>query len=257
MTPNKALNDERLELLGRINRALEIPMIVLGFVWLVLVVVELTTGLSPFLERLGYLIWALFIIDFVIEFTLAPSKTSYLKHNWLTVLALVAPALRALAAFRLLRALRAARGLRFFRFISSVNRGMRALGRVMGRRGLGYVVALTAIITAGGAAAVYAFERSIPGSAVTDYGSALWWTAMVITTMGTDYFPRSAEGRLLCLLLAIYGFAIFGYVTAAIASYFVVRDAESGDSGETPLTAELARLRGEITALRGDLARGR
>jgi voltage-gated potassium channel len=47
---------------------------------------------------------------------------------------------------------------------------------------------------------------------------------MLLTTMGSDYWPRTAEGRLLCLLLAVYAFAVFGYVTAAIAAYFVGRD---------------------------------
>jgi voltage-gated potassium channel len=42
--------------------------------------------------------------------------------------------------------------------------------------------------------------------------------------MGSDYWPQTPEGRLLCLLLAIYAFAVFGYVTAAIAAYFVDRD---------------------------------
>jgi voltage-gated potassium channel len=30
---------------------------------------------------------------------------------------------------------------------------------------------------------------------IIDYGNALWWTAMVMTTIGSDYFPKTAEGR--------------------------------------------------------------
>ncbi len=44
--------------------------------------------------------------------------------------------------------------------------------------------------------------------------------------MGSDYWPRTPEGRILCLLLALYAFAVFGYVTATLASYFIGRDAE-------------------------------
>jgi len=255
-TPEReALDVERRELLARVSKGFEKPMIVLGFVWLVLVVVELTAGLSPFLERLGYTIWALFVAHLLLEFVLAPSKTSYLRSNWITVLALAAPALRVLAVFRFLRAVRALPGLRLLRVVSSVNRGMRSLGRVMGRRGLGYVASLTVLVVAGGAAGVYAFERNVPGSAVADFGSALWWTAMVITTMGSDYFPRSPEGRLLCLLLATYGFAIFGYVTAAIASVFVARDAEENESGAA--ARQLEALRQELAALRRELGTNR
>ena len=249
----EALDNERHELLARISKGLDTPMIVLGFLWLVLLVVELTAGLPPFLEQVGYGIWALFVADFLLEFALAPRKTSYIRRNWLTVLALVAPAVRVLAAFRLLRALRAARGIRLLRVVSSVNRGMRSLGRVMGRHGFGYVISLTALVIAGGAAGIYAFERGVPGTAVTDLGTAVWWTAMVITTMGSDYFPRTPEGRLLCLLLATYGFAIFGYVTATIASVFVTRDTLP-DAGANPAMQQLERLTQEVVALRREIA---
>jgi voltage-gated potassium channel len=35
---------------------------------------------------------------------------------------------------------------------------------------------------------------------------------------------RRFDNAFLCLLLAVYAFAVFGYVTAAIAAYFVDRD---------------------------------
>lgn len=47
---------------------------------------------------------------------------------------------------------------------------------------------------------------------------------MLLTTMGSEYWPQTAEGRILCLLLSVYAFAVFGYVTAAIADYFVDTD---------------------------------
>jgi hypothetical protein len=77
---------------------------------------------------------------------------------------------------------------------------------------------------------MYAFERDVPESPLASYGAALWWTAMVMTTMGSDYFPRSAEGRALCVLLALFAFAVFGYVTATLATYFVGRDAAAADA---------------------------
>jgi hypothetical protein len=36
--------------------------------------------------------------------------------------------------------------------------------------------------------------------------------------------PAFLKCRFLCLLLAIYAFAVFGFVTAGIAAYFVDRD---------------------------------
>src|SRR5919199_1690464 len=73
----RALERERYELATRIGRALATPMTVLGFVWLVLLVVDLTRGLSPLLSRLSYAIWALFVLQFVVELVVAPRKLAY------------------------------------------------------------------------------------------------------------------------------------------------------------------------------------
>ena len=242
------LERERAKLATRIGRALETPMTVLGFVWLVLLVVDLTRGLSPLLDRLSYGIWALFVLQFVAEFVVAPRKIAYLRRNWLTAIALILPAVRVLRVFRASRAFGALRGTRLLRVVSSANRGMRSLGRVMGRRGFGYVASLTLLVTAAGAAGMYAFERDVAGSGIDSYGSALWWTAMTLTTMGSDFFPRTAEGRLLCLLLALYGFAVFGYVTATIASFFVARDADA-DRGEVAGARQIRQLQRELGSL--------
>ncbi len=167
----------RGRLLRRLERWLDAPMVVLGLVWLVLLVLELTRGLSPFLQAVGTAIWILFILDFALGLSLAPGKLAYLKRNWLIALSLLVPALRVfriVRALRVLRAARAARGLRLVRVVTSLNRGMRALGATMGRRGFGYVVALTMIVTVGGAAGMYAFESKLSGGGGLDsYGAAL------------------------------------------------------------------------------------
>jgi voltage-gated potassium channel len=75
---------------------------------------------------------------------------------------------------------------------------------------------------------------------------------MTLTTMGADFFPVTPEGRILCLLLAIYGFAVFGYVTATVASYFVARDADDGELAGSRqldgLAREIARLNSRLEA---------
>lgn len=252
----QALNKERREVLEQLEDWLETPMLVLGFAWLVLFVIELIWGLSPLLEVISTVIWIIFILDFALKFTLAPRKIAYLKNNWLTAIALLVPALRMFRIARVLRVLRTARatrGLQLFRAITSTNRGMRTLGASLRRRGFGYIVALTLIITLVGAAGMYAFERNtLDGSGLNDYGSALWWTAMLMTTLGSEYWPQTPEGRVLCFILALYAFAVFGYLTAAIATFFVGRDAED-DEAEIAGTKSIEALRAEITALRADI----
>ena len=152
---------------------------------------------------------------------------------------------------RLLRLARVGRGLRLFRLLSSLNRGMRALGASLQRRGFAYIVALTTVVVTAGAAGMYAFERRVAGG-LDSYGEALWWTAMVMTTLGSGAWPQTFEGRVLCVFLALYAFGIFGYVTATLATFFVGRDAEASD-GEVAGSAELKALRQELAALRGEV----
>ena len=255
------LDIERNELLERLERWLETPMLALGFIWLALLVIEFAHGLGPTLTMLGTVIWVVFILDFALRFLLAPRKLAYLRHNWLTAISLVVPALRVFRlarVFRVLRVARAARGATLVRVLGSVNRAMRALGKTLGRRGAGYVAALTTVVLFAGAAGMLAFERDASraitgaGGGIADFGSALWWTAMVLTTMGSDYFPHTGEGRALCLALAVYGFTVFGYVTATLATFFVSRDADD-DEGELAGSASVDALRQEIIALRAEI----
>src|SRR5687767_10220561 len=134
----KELNRERNKLLTSIETLLEGPMVFLGFVWLVLLIVELLWGLSKPLEYLSITIWIIFIIDFIIKFLLAPGKSAFLKTNWLTAISLIIPALRVFRIFRVVRLLRGLRGIRLIRIVSSLNRSLKSLGATMKRRGFGY-----------------------------------------------------------------------------------------------------------------------
>lgn len=254
--PEQAIEHEQQQILQQLEDWLELPMLVLSFVWLGLFVVELTWGLTPLLDAISLVIWGVFILEFVLRLSLAPRKVSYLKANWLTAISLLLPALRVFRFLRIMRILqttRAVRGLRLLRVLTRTNRSMRSLTANFARRGFGYVVMTTAIITLAGAAGMYAFEQEAPNSPGFDnYGTALWWTAMLMTTMGSDYFPKTPEGRVLCFLLALYAFAVFGYVTATLATFFIGQDADD-DEAEIVGAKSIDALRNEIVALRDEI----
>lgn len=249
------IKNERLEILHQLEDWLETPMFVLSFIWLALFIIENIWSISPFLENVSNVIWIIFIVDFAIKFILAPKKIEYLKSNWLTAIALALPALRIFRVFRVFRLLqvtRAARGLRLVRLLTSLNRGMKALGESFARRGFGYVLMLSLIVMFGGAAGMFGFENEVEGG-FANYADALWWTAMLLTSIGSDYFPQTAEGRILCFIIALYGFAIFGYVTATLATFFVQRDTEKREEEKHSEKPTLAELQTEIRDLRADI----
>ena len=229
-------------------------MLLLSLAWIALYVVEEVRGLTPLLQWVSHAIWAVFIAHFAAEFALAPAKRVFLRRNWLSLIALALPALRVFRVLRVARSLRTVgwlRSVRMMRAVGTFNRGMRALGRAMQRRGAGYVIALTAVVTLIGAAGMFAFEREAAASGIDSFGDALWWTAMIMTTMGSEHWPQSAAGRVLCVGLSLYAFAVFGYVTATLASFFVGRDA--GGEGAAG-AAQIAQLAAQVEALREQLA---
>lgn len=244
------LKNERKKLLTSIEKLLEAPMIFLGFVWLVLLVIELIWGLNKSLEYSTLTIWIIFIIDFSIKFILAPAKGDFFKKNWLTAISLIIPALRVFRIFRFIRLLRGLKGIRLVRIVSSLNRSMKSLGATMKRRAFGYVLMITLIVTFAGAAGMYALEHSNVG--FDSYGMALWWTAMRVITAGNEFNPSTPEGRGLAFLIAVFGYTIFGYVTATFATFFIGRDAEEKDA---PVAGakDVAELKQEIIALRNSI----
>lgn len=220
-----SVETQRVRLLVQLEQMLERPMIVLSLVWVALVASEFAQGLTRPVEIAGLVIWALFALDFVIKLLIAPRKWLFVRRNWITALSLLLPAFRLARLGRAFRATRVLRGVRFAKMLGTLNRGMRALRRSMRRHGFGYVVTLTLLVMFSAAAGMMAFEREGPNRAVfATYSSSLWWTAMLMTSLGSEYWPKTGGGRALTLVIALYSFAVFGYITATLASFFIERN---------------------------------
>lgn len=229
------IDTERLRLLVQLERLLDRPLVILSLVWVVIAVIELTHGLSRTGEIASIVIWIIFIADFLLKFAIAPRKLAFVRRNWLSALSLVLPAFRVLRVARAFRVARAARGLRLAKLLGSINRGIRALRRGLRRRGAGYVGAATLLVLLAGAAGMMAFEGTGPaGDAFRTYPDALWWTAMLMTTIASEKWPATGAGRALTLFLSLYSISVFGYITAMLASWFVEENARRDRQEEQP-----------------------
>ena len=226
-------------------------MLWLSIAWLAVVVVQLIDPHNnPVLEAIATALWIVFIVDFVVRFTLAPGKRTFLKHNWLVLIALIVPALRVFRLLAVFRAASAVRGLQLVRIVGTANRGMNSLRHSLARRQFGFVGGMTLLVVTLGAAGMLYFEPAKEvGGGFKSYADALWWTVMLLTTIGSQYWPQTSEGRILAVLMSIYGLGVFGYITAVLASFFVGRDAEEPYA---PIVGvdDIRKLREEIAALR-------
>ena len=96
------------------EKKLELPMLILSFVWLCILISELVNLKSQLLSYFGTGIWMLFIVYFAICLAIVPNRLAFLKKNWLFILAILVSALRFfpfLHPFPLIRVLTATFGM--------------------------------------------------------------------------------------------------------------------------------------------------
>ena len=73
----------------------------------------------------------------------------------------------------------------------------------------------------------YEYESPV-NSTVRNFGDALWWAAMNLTTVGAEIFPVTAIGKVICVMLPILGTAMFPILTVYITSLYNRHVAKSG-----------------------------
>lgn len=127
---------------------------------------------------------------------------------------------------------------------------MNSHAATMKRKGFGYVMAMTVTVPFAGAAGMYALEK--PNLGFDTYGMTLWWIAMRVITAGYEFNPSTPEGRGLAFIIAIFGYTIFGNVTATSATFFIGRDAEEEDA-RVAGTKDMEELGKTIQTLSNDL----
>jgi voltage-gated potassium channel len=74
----------------------------------------------------------------------------------------------------------------------------------------------------------------------------IWWAMVTVTTVGYgDIYPKSVDGRIIAMVVMLFGIGFLSVLTATVASYFVKSD--RGDETETIL-ATLARLERDLSS---------
>jgi voltage-gated potassium channel len=90
------------------------------------------------------------------------------------------------------------------------------------RRGhLSRFLLAAAVLALNGAAIIYLYERHAPGANIHNFGQALWFSVVTVTTVGYgDYTPVTTPGRLAAVVIMVVGVLILAIVTANVAASF-------------------------------------
>ncbi|HWC14255.1 MAG TPA: hypothetical protein VG929_06640 [Actinomycetota bacterium] len=170
---------------------------------------------SPFatiFTMAGWVIWGVFVLDFVLRAVIAPSKSAFLRRNWWQVVFLALP---FLALFRVFLALRVARA---GRLLSAAVRSTRSATSKLRNR-LTLVSAVTVIVVLIAANLLYEF------AGVQPYGSALHAAALATIT-GEPIRAETPVAMVLNVVLALYSVVVFAAVAGSLGAFFLEQTAE-------------------------------
>ena len=207
--PNKSARERAVE---KWERYSTIPLALLALVYLGLYAVEVLGDQSQVilfdLILVSDIIWGIFIVDFVTRLLLHDNKKTFLKKNIVELIGLLLPFFRAF---------------RMFRVVIAIGFLTRAAKSLQGRINI-YIGLILPMLIFTCSLGVYEAEHRAPGANITNYGDALWWAFVTITTIGYgDYFPVTFEGRTIAVLLMLSGLALVSVITVSFASWFLDR----------------------------------
>jgi voltage-gated potassium channel len=236
---------------GRLTQArwrqlTDIPLTVAATVFLAVYAWEVIADLQPPADTVAqvimWIIWGLFVIDYVANLILAERRLRWFFTHFYELLIVALPALRPLRLLRLVT------------LLAFLQRGA---GRALRGRVVIYAAGASLILVFVAALAELDVERHAVGSHIHNFGDAVWWACVTITSVGYgDVTPVTIEGRFIAVGVMIAGIALLGTVTATLASFFIdrVEDTTKEESDETQ--AAIATLTAEIVALRAELRGG-
>jgi voltage-gated potassium channel len=190
------------------HSAIPLAFLALAFLalWAVQVLVPLTVVEWDIIEGLILLIWATFIVDYVVRLTFHQDKAKFLKSSVIEIVALLVP------AFRFLRVLRV---------ITAVGILTRVVQSLQGRVNL-YIAIVFPMLIFAGSLGVYEAELRAVDSNIQSFEDAIWWAAVTVFTVGYgDLYPVTLEGRFIAIILMMGGVALLSVLTANLASYFL------------------------------------
>ncbi|MDE2386689.1 MAG: potassium channel family protein [Actinomycetales bacterium] len=189
-----------------------IPLAVLALVYLALYAFEVLADFEPAtlfdIVLVNDVIWGIFIVDFVIRFFISQNKGRFIKRNLVELVSLILPFFRAFRMFRVIIAIG---------FLTRVAQSLQGKINVY----LGLILPLLVFTCSLG---VYEAEHTAPGANITNFGDAVWWAFVTITTIGYgDYYPVTLEGRAIAVLLMLSGLALVSLITISLGSWFLSR----------------------------------
>lgn len=190
-----------------------------------------------YLNIIQMILWGLFAADYCIRLYLAPRRLYFITHNLMNLAIVLLPAWRIVSFLAMIHL--------------TTNRQYKRLSELAVKL-FGY----TAIFIIMFALSIYSVESSEPGAMIRDLPTAYWWMFTTLATVGYgDVYPVTGIGRVIAVIVMLYGGGLVAVATGALASW-IIEKFGGREEQEYPATkADVDDLRQEISELRALLAR--
>lgn len=189
---------------------------ILGVIFLFVVLGQLVAkepALATAFTVLGWLFWAVFVLEFLLRAYIAAFGREFWRKNWWQVIFLLVPFLRFFRALQAFRLARFARLARYGSILSAGVRGSRSAGKLLTSR-IGWLTAVTAVVILASSQFLYAIGEH------SSYAESLYESAMAAIT-GSGITGTSISARIIQVLLAIYSVAVFATLAGTLGAYFL------------------------------------
>ncbi len=215
----------------------DIPLIVLAVGSLPILLLELVSNRlsnsdQQFIQIVNVVVFVAFFVDYLVELAIARQKSSYIRHEWTSLLVVVAQGLAISSSLGLFGALRSLRALRLFvaigRLVAIGSAAGKETRRIFARRAASLAIGVAGFTWITSAVGFTLAEDVGVNGRVKSFGDALWWSASTISTVGYgDIYPVSAAGRTLAVFTMMIGVSVFGVLTARIAQFLIQNNSKT------------------------------
>ncbi|MCU6713068.1 potassium channel family protein [Paenibacillus sp. J5C_2022] len=166
-------------------------------------------------------VWFIFAADYFTRLFRSDMKWSYIKRHPFELIAII-------PLDELFRFARLARLFRLIRGVLIVSHYSKTFFLILRTNGMEKVLAFAVGLIFVASIPIYMIEPTID-----NYHDALWWSIVTATTVGYgDLSPETALGRVIAVILMLFGIGLIGMVTASIATYFIGQDKEKEENSE-------------------------
>ena len=196
---------------------------------------RLAYGDRILLDVVNVVVFVAFAVDLVVELAVVKGRRNYLRHEWSSLLIVVAqglalaPALTAFGVLRALRFMRAGRAVLVpLRLIAIGSAATKEGRQILRKHAAAFALSTAAMTWITSAVAFTILEDVGESGRLHSFFDGLWWSSATITTVGYgDVSPVTVPGRLVGIVTMVVGISTFAVVTAKVAEFLVRSDRET------------------------------